>query len=151
MASLVAVNLGLRSGLALFLPVDRLAGYRSRDFGARAALHRDAHGLLDVTPDVTPFVLEGAGPIAAIGGREPEHRKLASRRTSAKDWRERFFDPRDHRISPGYRVQRNSETCPSTRSRNPPWPPNRADFPEEVPGEGRRHRARTWTRSPAEH
>jgi hypothetical protein len=66
MASLLAVDLGLRTGLALYGPGARLAWYRSPHYGTRASLRRGVHGLLDACPDVSRLVLEGGGPLADI-------------------------------------------------------------------------------------
>jgi hypothetical protein len=97
MASLLAVDLGLRTGLALYGPDGRLVWYRSQHFGTRASLRRGAHGLLDAEPDVSLMVLEGGGPIADIWGREAGRRGIPVRRIAAADWRGRFFDPKDRR------------------------------------------------------
>ncbi|MHB1556992.1 MAG: hypothetical protein ACYC61_05890 [Isosphaeraceae bacterium] len=98
MASLLAVDLGLRTGLALYGPDARLAWYRSQHFGTRTALRRGAHGLLDANPDVSHLVLEGGGPIAEIWAREAGRRELSLRQIAAEDWRPRFFDPKDQRV-----------------------------------------------------
>ena len=66
MATLLAVDLGLRTGLALYGPTGRLRWYRSQHFASRASLRRGVHGLLDAEPDVGLLVLEGGGPIADI-------------------------------------------------------------------------------------
>ncbi len=97
MASLLAVDLGLRTGLALYGTDGRLAWYRSQHFGTRASLRRGVHGLLDAHPDVTLLVLEGGGPIADIWVREAERRGIPVRRIAAEDWRGRFLDPKDRR------------------------------------------------------
>lgn len=97
MAALLAVDLGLRTGLALYGPDGRLAWYRSQHFGTRSALRRGAHGLLDACPEVSHLVLEGGGPIAEIWVREAGRRGLSLRQIAAEDWRGRFLDPRDQR------------------------------------------------------
>ncbi len=97
MASLLAVDLGLRTGLALYGPDARLVWYRSQHFATRASLRRGVHGLLDACPDVAHLVLEGGGPIADIWGRDAERRSISVRRIAAEDWRARFFDPGDRR------------------------------------------------------
>jgi hypothetical protein len=97
MASLLAVDLGLRTGLAFYAPDARLVWYRSQHFASRASLRRGVHGLLDAEPDVGLLVLEGGGPIADIWVREAQRRGLSVQRISAQDWRGRFFDPKDQR------------------------------------------------------
>jgi hypothetical protein len=93
--SLLAVDLGLRTGLALYDRDGRLLWYRSQHYGTRAALRRGVHGLLDANPEVSRLVLEGGGPIADIWIREARRRGIPVRQISAEDWRTRFFGPRD--------------------------------------------------------
>ena len=95
MASLLTVDLGLRTGLALYGPDARLAWYRSQHYGNRASLRRGAHGLLDAEPDQAHLVLEGGGPIADIWVREAGRRGIPVRRVAAEDWRGRLFIPKD--------------------------------------------------------
>jgi hypothetical protein len=94
MAAMLAVDLGLRTGLALYLPDARLVWYRSQHYGTRTTLRRGVHGLLDACPDVSHLVLEGGGPIADIWVRDAERRGLSVRRIAAEDCRGRFFDPK---------------------------------------------------------
>lgn len=97
MASLLAVDLGLRTGLALYGPDARLVWYRSQHYGTRTSLRRGVHGLLDACPDVNHLVLEGGGPIADIWVREAGRRDLSVRQIAAEEWRGRFFNPTDQR------------------------------------------------------
>ncbi len=97
MASLLAVDLGLRTGLALYGSDARLVWYRSQHFGNRASLRRGVHGLLDACPDVAHLVLEGGGPIADIWVREAGRREISVSQIAAEDWRGRFFSPKDQR------------------------------------------------------
>ena len=97
MASLLAVDLGLRTGLALYGQDGRLAWYRSQHYGSRASLRRGVHGLLDAEPDLAHLVLEGGGPIGEIWVREAGRRGIPVRRIAADDWRGRFLDPKDRR------------------------------------------------------
>ena len=97
MASPLAVDLGLRTGLALYGPDARLVWYRSQHFASRASLRRCVHGLFNACPEIAHLVLEGGGPIADIWVREARRRGIPVRRISAEDWRGRFFDPKDRR------------------------------------------------------
>ena len=104
MASLLAEDLGLRTGLALYGPDGRLLWYRSQHYGTRTSLRRGAHSLLDACPDVSHLVLEGGGPIADIWGREAGRRGLSVRgRSVGKCFglgREGSGDHRDHHRRP---------------------------------------------------
>jgi hypothetical protein len=97
MGSLLAVDLGLRTGLALYGSDAHLVWYRSQHYGTRTSLRRGVHGLLDACPDVTHLVLEGGGPIADIWVRDAQRRGLSVRQIAAEDWRGRFLDPKDQR------------------------------------------------------
>jgi hypothetical protein len=92
---LLAVDLGLRTGLALYGQEGHLLWYRSQHYGTRTALRRGVHGLLGAIPDLARLVLEGGGPIADIWVREAQRRGLSVRQISAEDWRARLFRPRD--------------------------------------------------------
>lgn len=97
MPSLLAVDLGLRTGLALYGADARLSWYRSQHYANRTSLRRGVHGLLDACPEVLHLVLEGGGPIAEIWARDARRRGILVRQIAAEDWRRRFLDPRDQR------------------------------------------------------
>jgi hypothetical protein len=97
MASLLAVDLGLRTGLAFYGPDARLIWYRSQHYATRTSLRRGVHGLLDACPDVSHLALEGGGPIADIWVRDAHRRGIVVRLIAAEDWRGRFFGPKDQR------------------------------------------------------
>src|SRR5262249_6312932 len=94
MASLLAVDLGLRTGLAFYGPDARLVWYRSHHYATRTSLRRGVHGLLAACPDVSHLVMEGGGPIANIWVREAGRRGLSVRLIAAEDWRGRFLVPK---------------------------------------------------------
>lgn len=100
MPSLLAVDLGLRTGLSLFGHDGRLRCYRSQNFGTATRLRRRVHGLLDDLSDLAWLVLEGGGPLATIWEREARRRGVAVRRISAEDWRRELLYPREQRNGP---------------------------------------------------
>ena len=93
MAALLAVDLGLRTGLALYGADGRLRWYRSQHFANRATLRRGAAGVLDAGPTVAHLVLEGGGPLADIWAREAARRHIPTRQVAAEDWRDRLLAP----------------------------------------------------------
>ena len=97
MAVLLAVDLGLRTGLSLFQDDGRLVWYRSRNFGTAARLRRRVHRLLRELKDLAWLVLEGGGPLATIWEREARRRGVAVRRISAERWRRELLYPREQR------------------------------------------------------
>lgn len=97
MGSLLAVDLGLRTGLALYGADGRLRWYRSQNFGTAARLRRAVHGLLRELPEVRWLVLEGGGKLAEIWTREAERVGISVHRIGAETWRERLLYVREQR------------------------------------------------------
>lgn len=100
-ASLLAVDVGLRTGLALYGWDGRLRWYRSHHFSTPARLRRAVRGILDEVPHLTHVVVEGGGHLADIWKREGEKRQLVMRQISAEDWRRQFLYPRQQRSGVG--------------------------------------------------
>lgn len=96
MASLLAVDLGIRTGLACWGDDGRLRWYRSQNFGDAPRLRRAIPALLDTEPDLAWLVLEGGGPLAGAWTRAAEPRALTVRVTGAEAWRGLFLLPREH-------------------------------------------------------
>jgi len=97
MPLLLAVDLGLRTGLALYKRDGRLLWYRSRNFGTVARLRRGAHGLLGELPNVAWIILEGGGLLREPWEQVARRRRIQVRLISAENWRERMLYPREHR------------------------------------------------------
>lgn len=95
MCALLAVDLGLKTGLALYGHDGRLIWYRSKNFGTAARLRHGVHGLLSGIPDLRWIVLEGGGSLAEIWEREAERQQIRVRRISAEDWRRPLLYPRE--------------------------------------------------------
>lgn len=97
MASLLAVDLGLRTGLAAYGSDARLIWYRSQNFGTATRLRRAAHGVLHDLPDLRWLVLEGGGNLAEIWKREAERRSLLVEQIGAETWRRSLLFAREQR------------------------------------------------------
>jgi hypothetical protein len=95
--TLLAVDLGIRSGLALYGRDGRLRWYRSKNFGNTAQLRRGARTILAEQPELTWLILEGGGEIAEIWQREAEYRQILVHQISAEAWRQFMFYPRQQR------------------------------------------------------
>jgi len=92
--ALLAVDLGLRTGLALYGADARLIWYRSHNFGAQSRLKRGAHGIVSDIPELDALVLEGGGALAELWSREGDRRGLTVLTTTAEVWRQLLLPPR---------------------------------------------------------
>lgn len=99
MTSLLAVDLGLKTGLALYGRDGRLQWYRSKNFGTATRLKRGVRSIVGDIPDLAWLIIEGGGPLAEIWAREAERLGITVRQVSAETWREALLWPRDRRSS----------------------------------------------------
>lgn len=97
MATLLAVDMGLRTGLAGYGGDGRLRWYRSQHFGGRSQLRRGAYGVLNEARDCRVVVLEGGGNLAHLWERAAEQHGLAVCHISAERWRRRLLTPTQQR------------------------------------------------------
>ena len=97
MRHLLAVDMGLRTGLALFREDGRLLWYRSQHFGNRASLKRGAYLVLRDIPELAWLVIEGGGPLAEVWKKEAARRSVPVMQLSAEDWRESLLFAREQR------------------------------------------------------
>jgi len=93
---LLAVDVGLHTGLALFSAEPRLLWYRSHHFSSPAKLKKVIGKLLRETPP-TYLLLEGGGPLAELWIQEAEKLAITSQQIHAQQWRDRLFYARQHR------------------------------------------------------
>ncbi len=94
---LLAVDVGLRTGLALFGRDARLCWYRSQHFGDASALRRAVRRLLKENDGVAIICLEGGGPLSDIWEKEATVRNISLQRVAAETWRARLLYDRRHR------------------------------------------------------
>ena len=95
--SLLAVDLGLRTGFSLYGRDGRLVWYRSQNFVTPARMRRGVYGLLNELPDLSFIVVEGGGKLAPIWEKEAQRRRIPLRLVSAETWRRRLLYPREQR------------------------------------------------------
>ena len=95
--SLLAVDLGLRTGLAFYARDGKLKWYRSRNFGNRSRLRKAADAIFRETGDVDVLVLEGGGDIAIPWVREAERRGIRVIQLHAGKWRQLLLLSRNQR------------------------------------------------------
>lgn len=96
-AELLAVDLGVRTGLALYGADGRLRWYRSQNFGTPARLRRGVYSLLNELPDAEHLVLEGGGHLAEIWAKEGTRRGMVVETVDAGTWRRALLYERERR------------------------------------------------------
>jgi hypothetical protein len=97
MPVLLAVDIGVKTGLALYGQDGRLLWYCSQNFGTAERLRRGVRGVLDTLPHLAWLVLEGGGPLADIWIRAAIRRHIPVRQISAEAWRRQFLYAREQR------------------------------------------------------
>lgn len=94
---LLAVDLGVRTGLARYGRDGRLVWYRSHNFGTRARLKKAIPALLREAAPLDALVLEGGGDLHALWAKEAQAQHVAVRTVQADAWRELLMIPRAQR------------------------------------------------------
>ncbi len=97
MGGLLGVDLGLRTGLALYDDMGRLAWYRSRHFGTTTQLRAGVYAILNELPGLGWLVLEGGNAYGDIWRREAMRREIQVLQIDAADWRARLLYPRQQK------------------------------------------------------
>ncbi len=97
MDSLLAVDLGLKTGLALYNHKGRLVWFRSHHYGNTSMLRRGIFGILNEISDLSWLVLEGGGNIAEIWIHQAERRHIPYFQITAEVWRKTLLYPREMR------------------------------------------------------
>ena len=100
MPSLLAVDLGLRTGLALYSDSGKLLWYRSHNYGTTERLKRGVPALLDGDNAPTAMVIEGGGNLATVWEKEADRRGIVRYRIGAEEWRQKFLYSREQRSGP---------------------------------------------------
>lgn len=101
------MDLGLRTGLALYGRSGRLLWYRSKNFGSRQRLRRGVHGVLGEIPNLRWLVLEGDRSLAEMWEHGARGLPVSARRVSAEVWRNRLLSSREQ--SSGPRAKQSAE------------------------------------------
>jgi len=94
---LLAVDVGLRTGLALYRRDGRLLWYRSQHLADADALRRAVRHLLGEHQEVVVICMEGGGRFGEIWERAASARGITTRHVAAETWRGRLLLDRDQR------------------------------------------------------
>jgi hypothetical protein len=95
--ALLAIDLGLKTGLALYGRDGRLQWYRSQNFGSVARLKRGAHGVVSSIETLEHLVAEGDRKLGEIWGRLASRRGASVRIIGAHTWRQSVYLARHRR------------------------------------------------------
>jgi hypothetical protein len=94
MSALLAVDAGVRTGLALLDREGRLLWCRSHNLGTTARLKKAAARVLFELPLLQYLIIEGGGQTAGIWEHAATKRSLPCMIIQAEDWRVDFLLPR---------------------------------------------------------
>ena len=98
---LLAVDLGLRTGFAVFGRDGRLVRYRSQNLGSRPRLRKAAARILSELPELERLILEGGGELAEIWAKAGQRAGVRVRVIDAEVWRRPLLLPREQRSGSG--------------------------------------------------
>lgn len=94
---LLAVDLGLRAGLAVYRQDGRLQRYESRHYRNRQVLKQAAWQTLRDEVALAYLVLEGGGPLSTIWERAAERQAIPVLSVQAEEWRQVLLLQRQQR------------------------------------------------------
>ena len=94
---LLAVDMGLRAGLALFGRDGKLIWYRSRNYGSRGRLKKAVYSVLKEASPLSVVAIEGGGQHATPWIQEIERRQLQLIHMGAERWRKDLLLDREQR------------------------------------------------------
>lgn len=97
MQSLLGIDIGLKTGLALYNEQGSLLWYRSHNFGTRQRLKSRVYTLLYEIQNLSTIVLEGGGSLASIWEKEALKQGIFFWKISAEKWRKKLLLPREQR------------------------------------------------------
>lgn len=87
----MSVDLGVKTGIAVFSVEGRLLWYGSRNYGCRSRLRSDLPRLLTQYAPLRVLVLEGGGELLEVWLREASNRHIPVVSFHAGHWRELFL------------------------------------------------------------
>lgn len=102
---LLAVDAGLRAGIAVYGSHGRLERYRSTNFGSVKRLRSAVYGVMSDVDGLERVVIEGGGAVAEPWMREAKRRGLVSSRVQAGEWRDLLLLPRNRRTGAAAKEQ----------------------------------------------
>ncbi len=97
MEFLLAVDLGVKTGFALFGSDGRLHWYRSQNFGNKVRLKKAIPWLLNPDEEIDYLIIEGGGPLLKLWDAYLEKRNIEVVHIMAEEWRQGLLLEREQR------------------------------------------------------
>ena len=94
---LLAVDLGLSTGIALFDDAGRLCSYRSHHLPDKSSFRRWVNSTLQEFSELQYVIIEGGGDLAEIWKKALAKRNIRLKLINAGTWRQEFLLPREQR------------------------------------------------------
>jgi hypothetical protein len=94
---LLSVDLGVKTGLAMFRSDGRLLWFRSQNFGNASRLRRAIPWMLNQEEELSHLIIEGGGPLLKIWLAETERRNIGLITIMADEWRSNLLLEREQR------------------------------------------------------
>lgn len=103
---LLAVDLGVKTGLALFGDEGKLLWYRSHNYGNKGRLKKHIPDIFNEIPGLSAVVIEGGGPIADLWINFSKRAGINILQVFAEQWRKDLFY--DRQIRNGEMAKQNA-------------------------------------------
>lgn len=97
---LLAVDAGIRTGLALFNDSGKLVWYRSHNMGSLSSLKKAVYPLLKSIGNLSFLVIEGGGPIVRVWLNAATKLGISTQQIDAAVWRRDILYQREYRNGP---------------------------------------------------
>lgn len=88
---LLSVDLGVKTGLALYTSEPRLIWYRSKNYGNKNRLKADIRNILTNHQNLSYIIIEGGGDLAKLWKNEAMKRNIEVIQIHAAEWRKEVF------------------------------------------------------------
>lgn len=106
MNTLLAIDLGVKTGLALYNDSAKLQWYRSHNYGNKGRLKNNIPEIFHGVPSLSVLVIEGGGPIAELWKNMAIRHDLITLQVFAEEWRKELFY--DRQIRNGEMAKQNA-------------------------------------------
>jgi len=102
---LLAIDAGLRAGVAVYTASGQLERYRSTNFGSPRRLRAAVYSVMNDLEGLERLVVEGGGTVADPWLREAKRRGIPVSQVQAGVWRKVLLLPRDQRTGAAAKQQ----------------------------------------------